>query len=448
MAAEDIKSSIGVQKLISVFENRVTETQASFFRPRARSLGHLLSKDVVVPVREFKTLKDVERVLEITETELDNYQVYNKAKHVAFQEDLFNTLTSIINIDTDDQIKADSLIKRTKMLVSILNNKLPSNNTVTLDSDHPDGLQKSKPTNIYLKSNQNVTKKEVEAINENEEVNVSVKKLKEKFQSFEKKAEEAKPIIKTKKMKEKFQSFNKKEEKAERNIKTKITYSKSFSHRNEKNTKVPTNVTKGPAFPADEDYYDPEPIKVQKVQVNQLRNIFEKKLQEGSTGIPLILKENKPPITRFNYKSNQDAEPDITLDYNSNKITETKSSRLLTLLEKENENHSRHFQHELSISEENDDGEVVQVETNQTVSQFGSMSNLEPIEDDDNVSDVSSGSQESLKTVESLKLVDNNDKDNVYMSIESDTSFKTAETFTSTYNGSSVEFEDENKVDS
>ncbi|XP_056641145.1 uncharacterized protein LOC130448017 [Diorhabda sublineata] len=416
MAAEEIKSTIDVRKLISVFENRVTETE-THFRPRTRSLGHLLPKDTVVPVREFKTLKEVERVLEILENELGNYEIYNKAKHVAFQENLFNTLTSIINIDTDDQVKADNLIKRTKMLVTILNNKLPSNNTITLSSDRPDGLQKS---NIHLKSNQIVknapTMTEIESNKENGEVNISVKKLKEKFQSFEKKENTTEP-----------------------NIKTKITYSKSFSHGIEKNIKVSTSVAnsktlspKGPQFPADEDYNEPEPVEIIKVQVNKLRNLFEKKSQEGSSGISLVLKENRPPITRFNYKSNQDVEPEI-VDYNSNKITRTESNRLLNLIEKSNENVGKHFEHELNISEKNEDGDIIQIENKQNIPELGSMSNLEPIEDEDSTSDISSTSQESLKTVESIKLVDD-ENDQEYTSIKSDPSYETEEeTFTSIY---------------
>ncbi|XP_057669002.1 uncharacterized protein LOC130901551 [Diorhabda carinulata] len=416
MAAEEIKSTIDVRKLISVFENRVTETE-THFRPRTRSLGHLLPKDTVVPVREFKTLKEIERVLEIMENDLGNYEIYNKAKHVAFQENLFNTLTSIINIDTDDPVKADNLIKRTKMLVTILNNKLPSNNTITLSSDRPDGLQKS---NIYLKSNQIVknapTMTEIESNKENGEVNISVKKLKEKFQSFEKKENTTEP-----------------------NIKTKITYSKSFSHGIEKNIKVSTSVAnsktlspKGPQFPADEDYNEPEPVEIIKVQVNKLRNLFEKKSQEGSSGISLVLKENRPPITRFNYKSNQDVEPEI-IDYNSNKITRTESNRLLNLIEKNNENVGKHFEHELNISEKNEDGDIIQIENKQNIPELGSMSNLEPIEDEDSTSDVSSTSQESLKTVESIKLVDD-ENDQEYTSIKSDPSFETEEeTFTSIY---------------
>lgn len=119
---EKVSPTINVRQLISVFENNTA-------RPRARSLGNVLGRDVIVKSHDYNSLTDIQNGLEIVEKNLNHYEVYNKRKHVEFQEGLFTLLTSVINIEADaneDPVRKKNLISQTQKLVSFLNQKLPN----------------------------------------------------------------------------------------------------------------------------------------------------------------------------------------------------------------------------------------------------------------------------------------------------------------------------------
>ncbi|KAJ8923306.1 hypothetical protein NQ315_001864 [Exocentrus adspersus] len=117
----DFVSRISVKDLISAYENKSGMVRVEFTRPRARSFGNVLNKNVVVRLNELTTLDDIEKSLTKLETNLNFYEVYNKAKHVSFQEQFFNILTSIANIENEDEDapnRKKRLISRTQTLVS------------------------------------------------------------------------------------------------------------------------------------------------------------------------------------------------------------------------------------------------------------------------------------------------------------------------------------------
>ncbi|KAJ8959016.1 hypothetical protein NQ318_022268, partial [Aromia moschata] len=96
-------STIRVKDLISAFESKSESVRVEFTRPRARSVGNILAKNVIVRQNEFNSLDDVQKALKKLDASLNFYEVYNKEKHVAYQEELFNILTSIVNIEGTEE---------------------------------------------------------------------------------------------------------------------------------------------------------------------------------------------------------------------------------------------------------------------------------------------------------------------------------------------------------
>ncbi|KAJ8980980.1 hypothetical protein NQ317_013434 [Molorchus minor] len=242
-------STIRVRDLISAFESKSDPIKVEFTRPRAKSVGNILPKNVLVRQNDFRTLDDIEKALRKLETGLNFYEVYNKAKHVEFQEQLFNILTSIVNIESsgeEDTARKKRLISKTQTLVSFLNQKLPSNvnQSVAPKNDYKyttyssyvkeNGSEKPKSRAIY---SENV--KSIEIAGPGEEFTVSVKKLKENFQG--------------------------------------------------KSSDQPDNET--PEVTEEVIVEKKEEVE-EHVSVSKLRNLFERKSEESSKGIGVITDEN------------------------------------------------------------------------------------------------------------------------------------------------------------
>ncbi|XP_028129853.1 putative uncharacterized protein DDB_G0292292 [Diabrotica virgifera virgifera] len=419
MDIEEVQS-VSVRKLISAFENQTNSPEATYFRPRTRSLGNILAKNVTVRENQFATLDEISDALEVIQQQLQVYDIYNKERHVAFQEELFNILTSIINIDNDDPIRARNLISTTKHLVSVLNNKLPSNNSVehryTKYSEQVNGthqsniLVKKKETsktnnNIKRENSVDLNKDIVKSTKETKGIgltrSVSVKKLKELFQSDIKLSE-----LPT--------HQNKYESKSEQTVKVSNTLKKSSTTTTVVTVPEAVNrVIKDERVYPYQEYYPVETASKDTdyaISVANLRNVFEVKSKEASTGLPLILKEHKPPITRFNYRSSVSEEPEL-ISYTPNKLASEESSRLLELLKRDAESSNQSFEYSLNVSEQDDAGEVTPVESpNRDENDI--MSSLEYIEENDNEYDNDSISGDSLNSAESVKTVESLNSNN------------------------------------
>ncbi|XP_072381326.1 uncharacterized protein [Diabrotica undecimpunctata] len=423
MDIEEVQS-VSVRKLISAFENQTNSPEATYFRPRTRSLGNILAKNVTVRESQFETLDEISDALEVIQQQLQVYDTYNKGRHVAFQEELFNILTSIINIDNDDPIRARNLISTTKHLVSVLNNKLPSNNSVehryTKYSEQVNGTQqsnilvKNKETYSKISKTRNQNIKRENSVEFNKDIvkstgdtkgigltrSVSVKKLKELFQSDIKLSE--------------LPTYQNKLSKSEQTIKVSNTLKKSSTSTTEVTVREVVNrEIKNERVLPYQEYYPVEPTPTDtkfQVSVANLRNVFEVKSKEGSTGLPLILKEDKPPITRFNYRSSVDEEPEL-VSYTPDKLASEGSSRLLELLKRDAEAANQNFKYSFDVSEQDDAGEVTPVESPHRV-EDDIMANLEYVEENDNEYDNDSMSGDSLNSAESVKTVESVNSNN------------------------------------
>lgn len=127
-----------VRDLIFAFERQSSYIEAPesgpISRQRAKSTGNGLSyKQFRQPNLEIHSLLDIEKELVKIEAHLNYYEVYEKETHVAFQEQLFNILISIVSIDAEGHEntiqKIKDLIVDTSKLARILNSKLPFEGT-------------------------------------------------------------------------------------------------------------------------------------------------------------------------------------------------------------------------------------------------------------------------------------------------------------------------------
>ncbi|XP_018561102.1 uncharacterized protein LOC108903417 isoform X2 [Anoplophora glabripennis] len=297
-------SRISVKDLISAFESKSETVRVEFSRPRARSFGNVLNKNVIVRINEFVTLEDVEKGLIKLETDLNFYEVYNKAKHVAFQEQFFNILTSIANIENDDEdapTRKKRLISRTQTLVSFLNQKLPTNinqvietkpsnqykyttyadhiqaspksETKTLRSvDTQSSTDSSAQPKLYVESNSTL-----DVTDSGEEYIVSVKKLKETFQHQTKTETDGPP---------------KQERVVKVNQKVAVTKSVTRERPKPEEKKIEEQSTEE----VENNRIFGE--KVESVSVTKLRSLFEQR--SSSRGLEIITVENHQ-LTRDNF---------------------------------------------------------------------------------------------------------------------------------------------------
>lgn len=129
-----------VRDLIFAYERQASYIEepetGPISRQRAKSTGNGLSyKKFRQPNLEIHNLLDIEKELVKIEAHLNYYEVYEKETHVAFQEQLFNILTSIVSIDAEGHENAiqkkKDLIVDTSKLARILNSKLPFEGTHT-----------------------------------------------------------------------------------------------------------------------------------------------------------------------------------------------------------------------------------------------------------------------------------------------------------------------------
>lgn len=417
---ENIKTTINIRALISVYENKAANKESTYPRSRSGSVGNVLSKNVIVKENQIKTLGDVHNILESIEQRLNQYEIYNKEKHVSFQEELFNILTSIINIDNDDPEEAKALITKTKNYVSFLNNKLPSNGLTSRYSNQvstfsePEKIVKEKPT--FKAKYKNFKSVDAVAGTVNVENNDEIDSMK--------------PTIPVKVLKEIFQvpEVQKNDNKESKLVKTKQTtykshvavslYNKNVKNNTSNDQRVVTNgenTTHSKIEEAVEKPYEIASYTSVPVSVVQLRNIFETKSRENATGLPLILNEEKPPITRFNYKTNI-AETTKPEDLERIQVSsylrsiEDDSNGLLEILKRERQ--PREFNYVLNINNDEEDTNHIETRSYLENSDFDQMSSLEYTEssggnDDNNDDDGEGGSvtssEESVKSVDSVK---------------------------------------------
>lgn len=265
---EEIVPTVSVRQLISVYESGLP---SGFQRPRARSLGNVLGNNVTVRSHNYHTLSDIQDALEEVEQNLSKYQIYNKRKHVEFQEALFTLLTSVINIEAetdDDPTRKKQLISQTQKLVSILNQKLPNSSTTSSfptqnQTDYQVKTEEKK--DIATKSNsQSLEQKELV---ENE-YSVSVRSLKQNFQST---------AVLTLKSSEKQESIKQ--------------FKESNLQRIESKHQVDLSSTSDEVDVASTTPEQQESERIEEsISVSKLRGIFERKEKENRTGLELIIK--------------------------------------------------------------------------------------------------------------------------------------------------------------
>ncbi|XP_050302518.1 uncharacterized protein LOC126740504 isoform X3 [Anthonomus grandis grandis] len=138
MAETREDSACKVRELIFAYERQNSELEPVEFqgRKRAKSIGNALSYKLFrEPDLDIHSMVDIEKELVRIEAHLNYYEVYEKETHVAFQEQLFNVLTTIVNIVPEDHestiLKKKELINETQKLARILNAKLPFGGNVS-----------------------------------------------------------------------------------------------------------------------------------------------------------------------------------------------------------------------------------------------------------------------------------------------------------------------------
>ncbi|XP_023015897.2 uncharacterized protein [Leptinotarsa decemlineata] len=299
--------SVRVRDLISAYESRTNASiRVEHLRPRAKSLGNILGKNVVVRTNEVATLEDVETELDKFRVNLSKYTVYSKEKHVELQNQVFNILTSIGNIksnDDDDLIKRKNLTTITLGMVSSLNQKLPSNNAPTernMNKYVPYDEFKEKSRKNQLErgqeqpsQNQILTTSEFSNfdLSDSEKIisdksETSVKKLRKHFQS----ENEILPIPVS--QNEKTQS-QKEEYKTEHSL-TLVSNDEQGVKDLDAETDTPDAVV--------EHTYQKKTEKETNLSVFKLRVLYEKKSEESSRGLSLIFKNDTSENHRFRYK--------------------------------------------------------------------------------------------------------------------------------------------------
>ncbi|CAH1154710.1 unnamed protein product [Phaedon cochleariae] len=173
-------SSVKVKDLIAAFENKKSST-SDYPRPRARSLGDLLSKNVVVRLNQSNTFEDIEEALKQFDKKLSQYESYKKEQHVTLQNEVFNILTSIVSVKSDEE-KKRYLITNTQRFVALLNKKLPSNNSTSSSDEHKyityDRYRLGKTT----RGDDNKASEEPRASVNNEEEVISISKLRQHYE--------------------------------------------------------------------------------------------------------------------------------------------------------------------------------------------------------------------------------------------------------------------------
>lgn len=276
---EEIIPTVNVRQLISAYERGIPN---DYKRPRAASLGNVLGKNVVVRSHNYQTLSDIEDALEIIEEDLNRYQIYNKRKHVEFQETLFTLLTSVINIEPDineEPVRKKNLITKTKKLVSVLNQKLPSSGTSvsTPISKEPDVellSGENKTVTSTLASRPSEVQKQ---ILENEyRVPVSVQNLKQTYQS--KTAVSVATTLRTPKKQE------------STSTQTSTTNNKVVQEMSEPVNRQTGDIDSSSVEKTVQEVDRKEQKPEEPISVTKLRNMFEEKEKENKTGLELIIK--------------------------------------------------------------------------------------------------------------------------------------------------------------
>lgn len=262
---EETVPTVNVRQLISVYESGLPGV---IQRPRARSLGNVLGKNVIVRSHNYHTLSDIQDALEGVEQNLSKYQVYNKGKHVEFQETLFTLLTSVINIEADandDPARKKNLISQTQKLVSSLNQKLPNSGTSASSptQKQADYQIKTEEKKAIISAQSEVQKQLLE-----NECTVSVHSLKQNFQST---------AVLTLKSSEKQDSSKQ------------LTKTNNIVQAQEPSEVKQQPITLSTSDDVDATSPTPEQIE-ESVSVSKLRGIFEKKEKENRTGLELIIK--------------------------------------------------------------------------------------------------------------------------------------------------------------
>lgn len=276
---EEIIPTVNVRQLISAYERGIPN---DYKRPRAASLGNVLGKNVVVRSHNYQTLSDVEDALEIIEENLNRYQVYNKRKHVEFQETLFTLLTSVINIEpdiNDEPVRKKNLINKTQKLVSVLNQKLPSSGTSvsTPISKEPD-VQLLSGENKTVTSTKASRPSEVQKqIIENEyKASVSVQNLKQTFQS-----KTAVSVATTLRNPKNQESISTQTSTTNNEVVQEISEAANRQTDGIDSSSVEKTVQ-------EEDRKEQKPE--EPLSVRKIRNMFEEKEKENKTGLELIIK--------------------------------------------------------------------------------------------------------------------------------------------------------------
>ncbi|KAG5882088.1 hypothetical protein JTB14_034872 [Gonioctena quinquepunctata] len=390
MAETTEESTVKVRDLISVFESRANDpNQVEQKRPRAKSLGSILPKNVVVRTNELTSFEDLENALHKYEVDLKNYEVYEKKKHVELQTELFNVLTSIVNVRGDSQYNQErrkTLTAMTLGLVSSLNQKLPSN-VSTLRNEYKytrydnirdqEGDTEKQPEKVPLPEPTTLEK------TQENEVTVSVKKLKILFQSPNQKGPDEKLSIE--------QNSNVPNRKEEYGMKNQIDLKNADVTDSGENDINRDNLETTDQTTESDDV--PEPSGKSDLSVLKLRGLFEKNSKESSEGLQVILKEDIPQDIRFKYKVNI---PYLEKIQEKNDLPRTVTDEAIT----EN-NHSKTENVNVSLNHTN--GNIMPHE-----------SDGESDEDSQTESEISSsGSTSSIKTsrhfVKTLVITDSNE---------------------------------------
>lgn len=291
-------SRISVKDLISAFESKSETVRVEFSRPRARSFGNVLNKNVIVRLNEFITLEDIEKGLTKLETDLNFYEVYNKAKHVAFQEQFFNILTSIANIENDDEdapVRKKRLISRTQTLVSFLNQKLPTNINQVIE---PKQNNQYKYTTYasYTKANSKIESDASKLVESqiNNESKAQPSLYVESSSTVDVSKSGGEYIVSVKKLKENFQL--KREDKSEEPTKQEKTV--KVTSKINVNTKQPERKMKQTETQSIEEKVTTNREKVEAVSVTKLRSLFEQ--SSSSKGLEIITID-KPQLNRESF---------------------------------------------------------------------------------------------------------------------------------------------------
>ncbi|KAJ8929861.1 hypothetical protein NQ314_017466 [Rhamnusium bicolor] len=285
----DFISRIKVRDLISAYESKSNSVRVEFTRPRAKSVGNVLAKNVVVHLSEFNNLDDVEKALRKIETKLNFYEVYNKAKHVGFQEQLFNILTSIVNIESDAAdatTRRKRLIAKTQTLVSFLNQKLPSNVNTVAASDPI--TYKYTPYSSYIKENGTV---ETKSKNISENVAQNQVTYSNSIKSVEITNPTGEPFVSVKKLKENFlpksENVSDVPQKADTKFKVEYTFKVTkpvTSNGLEQEQPKEQHEKKEPK----EEDTPQEDKPLGNISVSKLRNLFENKSEKNSKGLEIV----------------------------------------------------------------------------------------------------------------------------------------------------------------